>query len=583
MHPSFSDALLQTLLTKRGVNDDAAREMFLTPNYEAHTHNPLLLKDAHKAAERIIRAIENGEVIGIFSDYDADGIPGAVIAHDFFKKVLEERVKQNDATTSLNTFSTVHYIPDRHNEGFGLSVEAVEGVYKKGVTLLITIDCGITDVIPVARANELGIDVIITDHHIVGKEIPNAYAIIDPKQTDCAYPEKMLCGSGVFYKLIQAVLAIHPDRLGIKKGYEKWLLDMVGIATLSDMVPLLGENRIFATYGLQVLRKSPRIGLTRLLKDVKVNQQHLSEDDIGFMVTPRINAASRMGSAYDAFRLLSTTDEGEAGALSKKLQQLNDERKGIVASIAKEAKKMLEDVDKPLIIVLGNPSWRPSLLGLVANTLVETYNCPVFLWGREGADVIKGSCRAPEGISVVHIMHAVPAGTFIDAGGHHGSGGFSIEFDAVHTLPTVLLKAYKTAVNKSTNLESAAIDAELSVNDVNQTTWNVINQCAPYGHSNPKPLFGFKNAPIVSMKQFGKTLNHLEITFINEKGKQIKAIAFFSTYADFPALATYGIQPFEQYISFEVPIKLNFSGHIELSHFMNRSEIRLRIVDILPA
>jgi single-stranded-DNA-specific exonuclease len=322
-----NDDLVSHLLFSRGITTKEAAEAFLNPNYDRHTHDPFLLKDIDKAVSRILKAIRENEKTVIYSDYDTDGIPGGVVLHDFFKKA------------GFTNF--INYIPHRHDEGFGLNSDAVEQFIKDEVKLLITIDCGIADVVPVTLARDGGIDVIITDHHLPNGKVPPAFAIINPKQDGCAYPEKMLCGSGVVFKLIQAILA--KDRLGIKDGYEKWLLDMVGIATLSDMVPLTGENRVFAYYGLTVLRKSPRLGLVRLLRELAVDQRYLTEDDIGFTIGPRINAASRMGVPMDAFRLLATTDPVEAAEFAKHLNKINDERKGTVAALVKEIKKIIKE------------------------------------------------------------------------------------------------------------------------------------------------------------------------------------------------------------------------------------------------
>ncbi|MEI7463546.1 MAG: DHH family phosphoesterase, partial [Candidatus Taylorbacteria bacterium] len=380
------------LLFHRGITDSLSAQKFIEPDYEASTHDPFLLKDAEKSAIRIILAIENNERIAVYSDYDADGIPGAAIFNDFFKRI------------GYKNYSI--YIPHRHDEGFGVNVDAVMQLAGDGVKLLITIDCGITDVEPIRVACEKGIDVIVTDHHEPPTELPPAFAIIDHKQADCKYPDKNLCGSGVAYKLIQAILK--KNRLGLKEGMEKWLLDLVGIATMSDMVPLLGENRTFAHYGLAVLRKSPRKGIMQLLRKLGINQRHLTEDDIAFMITPRINAASRMGVPMDAFKLLSADNDDDAYTAANHLDKINNERKGVVASLVKEVKKILharygesssspqtpqggigEDLSPqagvlvatsiPAVIVLGNPDWRPSLLGLVANTVAEEYDRPVFL------------------------------------------------------------------------------------------------------------------------------------------------------------------------------------------------------------
>src|ERR1035437_1084511 len=502
-----NDDLVSQLLFSRGITTKEAAETFLNPHYERHTHDPFLLKDADRAAERLLKAIKNNEKVVVYSDYDTDGIPGGVVFHDFFKKA------------GFTNFT--NYIPHRHNEGFGVNSDAVGKFISDGVHLLITIDCGIADIIPISEASEGGIDVIITDHHLPGEKIPPAYAIVNPKQTGCAYPEKMLCGSGVAFKLIQAILK--KDRLGIKDGYEKWLLDMVGIATLSDMVPLTGENRVFAYYGLMVLRKSPRLGLVRLLRELGVDQRYLTEDDIGFTIGPRINAASRMGVPMDAFRLLATTDATEAAEFAKHLNKINDERKGTVAALVKEIKKIIherwgdETQEKmPKVIFLGNPDWKPALLGLVANNFAEEYNRPVYFWGRDGDGVIKGSCRSDGETNLVALLQAVQdeyPGTFLQFGGHAMSGGFSVGAETIH----VVSERMNTVFEKESKKEKVApvifLDRELNLKDVTWATYRNIEKLSPFGVANPKPIFSFRGVVPEDVRQFGKTKNHLEIRF----------------------------------------------------------------------
>jgi single-stranded-DNA-specific exonuclease len=602
--------LLDRLLYYRGHRTPAEIEAFLQPNYERHTHDPFLLKDMDKAVERILKAIrgskksDKGEKIVIYSDYDTDGIPAGVALHDFFKKI------------GYTNFS--NYIPHRHDEGFGLNSDAVKQFAADGVTLLITIDCGIADIEPVREARDAGIDVIITDHHLppcktlAGCEqenLPPAFAIVNPKQAGCAYPEKMLCGAGVVYKLIQALIqrgneekifASLPDGI-LKSGWEKWLLDMVGIATLSDMVPLTGENRVFAYYGLVVLRKSPRLGLNRLLAELGVDQHYLTEDDVGFTIGPRINAASRMGVPMDAFHLLSTDDPIVAGQYAKHLNEINDERKGTVAALVKEIKKTIkerwggvEDATEggatsgkkkpvptamPAVIVLGNPDWRPSLVGLAANTVAEEYHCPVYLWGRDGDNVIKGSCRSDGETDLVALMRSAEAdspATFIQFGGHAMSGGFAIANDKIHTLSDKLNAAFEKlqqsqGQSKKVDLEKEnliALDGEMSLADVTWDTYRTIEKLAPFGTGNPKPLFMFKNVTPISVRQFGKTKNHLELIFTGA----IKAIAFFKTADDWKDILGHELsagRPFTLIAVFEKSI------------FRGKTELRLRIVDVV--
>ncbi len=549
---------VDNLLFHRGIKTAEEKQNFLNPNYDTHTHDPFLLKDMEKAATRIIKAIQGNQKTVIYSDYDTDGIPAGVALHDLFRKI------------GFKNFT--NYIPHRHDEGFGLNEDAIQQFIEEKVELLITIDCGIGDVEHVKMAQKNGMDVIITDHHLPGKKIPNAFAIVNPKQEDCTYPEKMLCGAGVIYKLIQAILS--KNRFGIKEGWEKWLLDMVGIATLSDMVPLTGENRVFAYYGLSVLRKSPRKGLVKLLQKLKVQQQYLTEEDIGFTIGPRINAASRMGVPMDAFRLLATDDDNEAEKFAIHLDHINNERKGTVAALVKEVKHHVRErySEKPdRAIVIGNPSWKPSLLGLAANSCAEEYSTPVFLWGRDGDDVIKGSCRAAGTVHLVELMQMIPAGVFLQFGGHAESGGFAVSPEAIHTLEETInvgFEKIKLENKKEKKEKIEYIDLEMTADDVSPAFYRQIEQLAPFGVSNPKPLFRLRDITLYEVKLFGKEKNHLEITFKKTNGYTVSAIGFFMTMETFP-------------VKLEKGEKISLIATMEKSMFRGRAELRLRIIDII--
>ncbi len=550
---------LQKLLDKRGLSDPEIADSFLNPNYDRDIHDPYLLKDMEKAVGRIIAAINGGEKIAIYSDYDADGIPGAVVLHDFFKKI------------GFNNFE--NYIPDRTEEGFGVNLPAVEDIASRGATLMITIDCGITDVVPIARAKELGIDTIITDHHEPSGEVPPAFAIINPKQKDCAYPFKFLCGAGVIFKIIQAMLQKKETNglvANIPVGWEKWLLDMVGLATLSDMVPLTGENRVFATYGLTVLRKSPRIGLMKLLRLARTNQRFMTEDDVSFTITPRINAASRMGMPHDAFELLSTQDEIRAGVLITHLNKINDERKGLVASIIKEVRQRIVELERDgrmrEVIVMGHVHWKPTVLGLVANSLKDDHDRPVFLWGKENGPTIKGSCRSDGRVSVVELMEESRE-LFLHFGGHKMSGGFAVEQDKIHILEEALSTSYKklSVMNSQNVVED--FDDVLTLDDIHRSTYETLEKLAPYGVGNPKPIFLFKNVEVKTIKPFGKTKNHLELGFENSVGETFNAISFFTKATD----------PLKNVRAGD---RVHLKASIEKSFFKRYPELRLRIISI---
>ncbi|MGC9605323.1 MAG: single-stranded-DNA-specific exonuclease RecJ [Minisyncoccia bacterium] len=555
--------LLAHLLFHRGLADKTSADRFLNPDYERDTYDPSLLKDADKAADRIIKAVKNNEKIAIYADYDADGIPGAAMFYDFFNRI------------GFKDF--IIYIPHRHHEGFGLNEEAVASLSEQGAKLVITVDCGISDTVAVERANKLGIDVIITDHHEPPQGLPPAFAIVDHKQADCAYPDKDLCGTGVAFKLIQAILA--KDRFGLKKGMEKWLLDLVGLATLSDMVPLTGENRVFAHYGLAVMRKSQRKGLKQLFSRLRMPQGYVTEDDITFMITPRINAASRMGVPMDAYDLLIADNDADAALRAERLDRVNDERKGVVASLVKEVKKTVRSrhgTDMPSVIVLGNPAWRPSLLGLAANSCVEEFHRPVFLWGRDGDSRFKGSCRSEGKTHVVELMRAVAPGVLTEFGGHRHSGGFTVNDEAVHYLEQRLNEGAKRLSSDSGEANGPAggeddmIDAELSLEDIDSRLYDDISRLAPFGIGNPKPVFLFKKVSPTSVRRFGKGSEHIELVFDKENGGKISAISFFGVTNDWaPAL--------------QAGKTLDLVASLEKSMFRNTPELRLRVVDVIKS
>lgn len=549
--------LLRTLFEKRGIYTETEAENFLNPNYERDFYDPFLMRDMEKACVRIYEAVEAGEKIMIYADYDSDGIPGAVILQDLLKKI------------SYKNFEV--YIPMRNSEGYGLNLDAIKQFSEGGVKLLITIDLGITAVLEVAQAEADGIDVIITDHHIPLETLPHAYAILNPKQKNDTYPEKILCGAGVIFKLAQAYVKKYGEYYKIKEGWEKWLLDMAGLATLSDMVPLLGENRAIAYFGLKVLKKSPRPGLQKLLAKINVDQRFLSEDDIAFMVVPKLNAASRMDDPLRAFELLSTEDEAEAGALANHLSKINDERKLLVAGIMREVKKKFEKREMREVIVVGNPNWRVGVLGLVAGKLSDEYGKPVFVWGKDENDLIKGSCRSPGSVSIVELMIR-NKDSFLEYGGHELAGGFTVHADKVHFLEEVLSETFKKIITLSDSpslIKEGEGDLELSLSDVTMKNWREIEKLAPFGVSNPKPIFLFKNVTIENIKKFGKNGSgeHLEIIFSDSGKNKAKAISFFSGHDSFDVPLSEGL-------------KVNLLATFDLSRFRGREELRLRIVEI---
>lgn len=545
---------LRDLLSHRGVVEEDDITTFIAPDYARDIHDPFLLHDMDIAVGRILRALDANEKIVIYADYDADGVPGATVLYDFFTKIGYEN------------FSV--YIPHRHDEGFGLHHKALEKFIADGATLLITIDLGITAVDEVAYAKENDLDVIITDHHEAPGVTPDAVAIVNPKLG--TYPDPMICGAAVIWKVVCAVLQImRADKKlaekytsTIQEGWEKWLLDMVGIATLSDMVPLVNENRALAYFGLKVLRKSRRPGLQTLLYKLRMQQPYLTEDDITFMVTPKINAASRMAHPMDAFKLLTAGNTEEAKIAVKHLLDLNEKRKQLVAQTMKEVNKKIDTLTDNDVIVIGNPDWQAGILGLVANKIADEYGKPAFVWSREG-ETIKGSCRSAETCDVVALMDAV-SDHLIQFGGHKEAGGFSASTDAIHHLSEHLNSAYPSQAFTQEDADEKTYDLAMQPTDITSRLYNELGMMAPFGIGNPKPILKLDNIALESIRHFGKGQNHLEVSFRSSSRNAIKAIAFFAT-AD-----TFGL-------STDTTPSVTMYGFIEESRFRGTPEIRMRI------
>jgi single-stranded-DNA-specific exonuclease len=515
------DDLTAALLYRRGVTTRKEAQAFLSPSYDEHISDPLLILNMEKAARRVAKAIVEGERITVWSDYDCDGIPGGTLFHDFLKK----------AGANFD-----NYIPHRHEEGYGVSVLGIEKLAKAGTTLLITIDCGITDIESVARARELGMDVVVTDHHEPGDTLPDAFAVIDPKQKGETSPFREFCGAALAWKLACATLRVAREESAawtkdIPLGWEKWLLDMAGLATIADMVPLTGENRVIAKYGLLVMRKSPRLGLQALCRTSRVNQRFISEEDVGFMLAPRVNAASRMGDPRDAFLLFTTESETEANRLAGELEKANRSRRAQAAAITRAAHERLAarklQSELPAVIAMGDPDWRPGLLGLVANTLAEEYERPVFLWGREGGKSLKGSCRAGGACSVVELMEKASE-VFAGYGGHKAAGGFTVKDDAVFSLEEKLSKAFAALGKFESDALWARADGELKAFEATQELLNRVSRLSPFGMGNEKPVFAVRDVGLTKVSWFGASEEHLKLSLTSDGFDTIEGVAFYA-------------------------------------------------------
>ncbi len=512
----MEEDVFKTLLRNRNLENKEVGEVFFNSDWEKHTYDPLHMKDMLKSVQRIKKALDNNEKIVIYSDYDCDGIPGGVVLHDFFKKLEEGKNQKNKTEEKKDSFkiSFQNYIPHRHNEGYGIHMHAIEKFIKDKVKLIITVDLGITNIKEIEYAEKNGIDVILTDHHLPikdknGKQIlPPAFAVINTKRDDCAYEEKMLCGCATAWKLANAFLNKYREEYGVGVGYEKWWLDMVGISTVADMVPLIGENRVLAKYGLQVLRKSKRQGLQKILSQAKIKQNELNEIDIGFGIAPRLNAAGRMSDPREAF--LSLLDNDESNNYAIKLEGYNNKRKK--ETIEANQKINFTDFENDEVILIGNENWTPGILGLIASKVVDVTKKTVFVWGRgEDESIMKGSVRSgADGANVVQLM-SLCDDTLLHFGGHEEAGGFAIDKNNIENFKQKLFKVYKKEkINFKEKKNIFLPEIKIEAKNISNSFYRELQKFSPFGAGNINPVFEI-TGNVVTLREFGENKNHIEI------------------------------------------------------------------------
>ena len=470
-----ADDVIEQLLANRGIQD---RDAFFNPKYE-DLADPFLMKDMHKAVTRIKKA----KKVAIFGDYDADGVTGSVILKNIFDFLkIENQV----------------YIPDRYKEGYGMNLKAIKKLAKQKFDLLITTDCGISDFKEVELANKLGFDVIITDHHTVPKKIPNAYAVINPKQQDCKYPFKQLAGVGVAFTLARA----------FNLDFEKWLLDLVAIGTVADCMDLIGENRIIIKYGLIVLEKTRNIGLKYLIPE------KLDSRAIAFQIGPRLNAAGRVDHANTSYELLITGSKNKAEKIANKLEKNNQKRQRETEKVLKQVQESASLSDKKIIFDY-NKNWPIGVLGLAAGKLCERYSRPVVLISKNA-----GSCRSIANFNIIKALTQCQE-FFVEFGGHAQAAGFKIQEKNIKKFQTKLENIINNTLKPEDLVSLLEIDAEININNINFDLLNQINKFEPFGRGNSKPKFLLKRAEIQEIRCVGNGNQHLKMQLSN-----FKAIGF---------------------------------------------------------
>ena len=494
-------SLLACVLSARGVTEPEQAWKLLTPGEEPLL-DPMLLKDMDRAVLRVTRALKRGETIAVYGDYDVDGITATCLLTDCLTR-LGGRVRS--------------YIPDRLEEGYGLNQEAVLHLARQGVTLIITVDCGITAAREVEFARELGIDVVITDHHECKQAIPEAAAVVDPHRPDCPYPFKGLAGVGVALKL--AMAAAGPDRAGL---VFREYADLAAVGTVADVMPMTGENRTIVQTGLAALAHPRRVGLAQLMEEAGLGDKPVTSVSIGYTLAPRINAAGRMGQADLAAELLLTRDPGRAAALAQELCALNRERQTIECEIFQECVQRLERRPQSGIILLADEHWHQGVVGIVASRLTEKYSCPAFMVCLDQG-IGKGSCRSWGGVNLFHLL--TQCQDLLEGfGGHAMAAGFTVREENIPALERrlrqlVLEERAGEELPSLLEIDAAVLPQELTVEAV-----EALDALEPCGAGNPRPVLVLTGAHVISAAQVGRG-RHLKLR-LEGRGVPLDAIFF---------------------------------------------------------
>ncbi len=480
--PRSDNDLITHLLTVRGVTD---AEAFLRPSFDRHQHDPFSLPGMEKAVETLVKAIKEGECIGLFGDYDCDGIPGTALLYQ--------------GLTAVGANVAV-FIPKRA-DGYGLSKSGIDQLKELGAKVIITIDNGTTALDQIVYAQSIGMKVIVTDHHEPGSNLPECI-IINPKLPASKYPFHELCGTSVVYKLLEALANEFANILDAR--WFKWHLDLVALATICDMVPLVGENRLFASYGLIVLPKTHNIGLRALSREAGLSLEKISPYDVGFKLGPRINALGRMDEdPMLAFELLVTDEPARAEQLASVLQQHNQVRQSslITAMLQAEAEISANNWDAKPAIVLKNQAWGVGIVGLIASKLVEKYHRPVFIFADDGKS-IKGSARSIEQFPLPENLALLQS--YLDSfGGHAMAAGMSIKDQQYDGFMSQLLDLAKDKLSAVETVPHIHIDAEISLDQINNHLIQQLSSLEPHGLGNKKPRFAVRDIVMHNLKSIG--------------------------------------------------------------------------------
>lgn len=497
---------IASLLAQRGIHNFEEARKFFRPSL-SDLHDPFLMKDMDAAVTRILHALEKGENIMVFGDYDVDGTTSVALVASYLK-----RIHPNVAT----------YIPDRYDEGYGVSYKGIDFAADNDISLIIALDCGIKAIEKVQYASERGIDFIICDHHRPGDNIPAAVAVLDPKRLDCEYPYKELCGCGVGFKLLQGL----NEKLGEQFELLIPYLDLVATAIGADIVPVTGENRILAYHGLQMINAAPRAGFKAILQQVK--KTHLTLTDVVFIIAPRINAAGRMKHGLHAVNLLTEEDVEQAQIFALEIEEFNKDRRDKDKTITEEALAQIEELQEQerLTTVVYRETWHKGVIGIVASRLTETYYRPTLVFTRSG-EKLAASARSVRGFDVYDALEG--CSEFIEQfGGHKYAAGLTLFEEQYENFKRKFEEVVSASIDPKLLTPEIEIDAEVNLDAINEKFHRILKQFAPFGPGNMSPVFMSRNLKDTGYARcVGGDNKHLKARLFQKKnGKSIEAIGF---------------------------------------------------------
>ncbi len=539
---------LANLMVQRNITSPEEALAFFEPDL-GYLHDPFMMKDMNIAVERISTAIKKNEKILVYGDYDVDGTTAVALMYSFLKEQYS---------------SVEYYIPDRYKEGYGVSFMGIDYAFQNNCKIIITLDCGIKAVEKVKYARSKGIDVIVCDHHYPGDEIPRAVAVLDPKQTGCNYPYKELSGCGVGFKLVQAYSRVHGIPFSKIAGY----LDLVAVSIASDIVPLTGENRVLAFFGLKQLNEAPRTGLKEIIREAEVCRA-LTVEDVVFKIGPRINAAGRMETGSKVVELLVASDIKIAAGISKEINSFNIERRNVDRSITTEAMRMISEDQRTVnakTTVLFNPSWKKGVIGIVASRLIETYYRPTVIL-TESNGFATGSARSVQGYDLYQAIEAC-SDLLESFGGHMFAAGLTLKKENIRPFMTRFEKYVNDTITEEQLVPRIFVDSELSFDEINEEFFTFLNKFQPFGPENMSPVFVSRNVFERGMaRMVGSSGEHLKLDLCQEPSGQ----------KTFPAIAFSQAEHFE-YIKAGKPMDVCYS--IEMNEFRGNRNLQLNIRDI---